>query len=1245
MELGLRDTERYTIIRQLGVGGFGVVYEALDRITGERVALKTLRELHPEALYRLKREFRALADVEHPNLVSLLELAAAGDEWFLTMELIEGVDFYAAATATARAPFAAAQTRIPPAAQTRIGGAAPSTGGVDGACLTVPVAQVLAQAQRQSEPSRPVLEDRPRADPDALRPLLRQLVEGVHALHRHGMLHRDLKPSNVLVSGEGRVVILDFGLVTETQRRRSLDPQLLGTIEYMAPEQAAGEPATAASDWYSVGVMLFEALTGALPFEGSLLDTIQRKVEEDAPPVRALVPDVPEDISILCDRLLARDPRLRPSEAELLGAVGSASAGEAKSARGGERLLGRARELAALTAAAAASREGKAVLVFLRGPAGVGRTALLDTFVGALPRDAVVLRGRCYERESVPYKAIDGLIDALGRYLLEREQRGYSVDALLPLYVRTLARLFPVLRRVPAIERARSPSDEAGLAPDELRQRGFEALRQLLSRLAGEAGITLILDDLHWGDSDSAALLAELLAPPDPPSALIIAGFRGEAASSPCLALLSERARPHPRLELRELPLGLLTLTSAHELASILLAGSGREAEAEAIARESGGSPLYLAELCRFVRESEPGEARGGGLEAVLAGRLSRLRAPPRALLELVAVAGQPIATSLALAASGADDDARAAVAELRLQRFVRTESGQIEPFHERVRAAVLSSLSPAAARALHLRLADALERAPEVDVELLTTHLTAAGEAARAARYAALAAERAARALAFERAAELYRLALAAPLADVTELQVALGEALANAGRGAEAAAVFLAAATEAGEPRALDLRRRAGFELLRSGRIDDGITAFQRVLASAGMRIGSPTYELLRLLRERAALRLRGLGFRERDEATIPAEQLHRADVAWSVGASGLGMVDDIAAGRFQSQSLRLSLEAGELTRVARALAGELAFSAVGGRAAAGRTERLLHTARRLVERLDQPLYRGILATTTGIAAYLEGRFRAAIHACDHGERLLRGAPGAAWDLVNARLWRIQAQVYLGDMAAVGERLPALLRDAERRGDLYLLASLRTSVTHLHWLARDLPDEAAAGVEDASARWSTQGFQAQHYWQLHARCNIDLYRGDPASALGRVEAGWPQLAKLLRIEFVAIEAWHLRARCLLAAGRGDAELRPAIRRLKGKSWAAGFASILQAAQRARAGDRPAAARLLADAIADFEANDMALYAAIARRRRGELLGGDQGAAMIASADTWLIGQGVRASDRLMGALAPGFG
>ncbi len=1279
---------RYQLLRRLGAGGYGVVYAALDRETGEQVALKTLRDLSPEALYRFKREFRALADVRHDNLVRLHDLVSEGDQWCFTMELVEGLDFRLGVSTKPDSPGPLSTAVAPP-------------DSVDFHGRTMPVTpELIAALTRVTAPTS----GRPLVDLARLRPALRQLAAGVVALHRLGMQHRDLKPSNVLVTPAGRVVILDFGLVAEQHARRSDAARVVGTVEYMAPEQAAGQPTSLASDWYSVGVMLFEALTGQLPFTGNLLEMLSQRILCDAPAVRSLSPDAPPDLATLCMALLAREPEDRPRDDEvlaLLAAEQTPLASEAITLGPGAAtptttaLIGRADELAGLHRALAHTRTGAAALVFLRGASGLGRSALLDQFRGeaelAQP-PALVLSGRCHERESVPYKGVDSLIDALARDLRERPDA--EIEALCPPHLHSLARLFPVLRRVPAINRLRAGQTDPGLAPHEQRQQAFEALRALLGRLAAAGPLVLVLDDLHWGDVDSAALLRELLRPPDPPPLLLLVSHRNDTADSGCLAALHAGLQPHPGLQRAEIELHPLTRSGALQLARSLLADSRGIHEAASIARESGGSPLVITELCHFTRDADPRTlVEAPSFEALLRRRIASLDPHARALLEVVAIAAEPVDPGLAAAVANLGTNLASrlttdvadlgttvtttlttvaprltdvattltTVAQLRRDHLLRSHraDGQttVEAFHERVRAAVDEDIDPPRQRAIHRALGEAFERLANPDPERLLRHFAAAGEPARAAHHALQAASRASAALAFDRAAALYRTALAhtvhtaAGSDERPRLERLLGDALANDGRGVEAAEAYLRAAEGLEGEAALDLLRRAGFERLRSGQIDEGIAVLQRVLASAGMRLSATRGRaLVSLVRHRVALALRGLRFSERSEATIPSALLRRADVAWSIGASGLGMVDDLAAGEFQSLALRLALRAGEPLRICRALAGEVAFSSVGGTRSQQRTATLLHTARTLAERLDQPQARGTVAMTAGIAAYLEGRFAAAASACAVAEPILRSSPGGAWDLINAQLFGLQARVYLGELVGVGERLAPLLREAERRGNLYVIASLRNGPTHLLWLARGAIDEAQAGIDEAARLWSTRGMQVQHYWQLHARCNLDLYRGDPWAARERLRHRWPELGNLLRIQQLRIEALHLRGRCTLAAAASDPSWRTHVLADAGAiagertPWGDALAQLLRAGAAARGGD-PAAARIhLAEAVAGCEPAGMQLYTAAARRRRGELAPEPEGALWRARADTWLTGQGVADISRLLATLVPGF-
>ena len=386
---------RFVIQRKLGTGGMGVVFEVFDRERQQVVAMKKLLQQDPAALIRLKKEFRSLADVVHPNLIPLYELIADGPEWFFIMELIDGVDFTA-----------------------YLAVAGPGGGGHES----------MAETERLGDdfdPATDAIPYDPYAPPPAsvsyagapgaarlqrLRSAVRQLAAGVVALHDAGKMHRDLKPSNVLVRPNGHVVILDFGLVADFDPQSNRPLTLAGTPAYMSPEQIQRLPITPASDWYAVGVMLYEALTGRLPFDGNpFAVTLQKQSSEPVPP-RAIVPEIPQDLSDLCLALLARQPEDRPHGRDVLLRLGE---GEVRpSARPATRdapFVGREREMRELFRAAGVLRDSRPATVLLHGRSGIGKTALVQHFLAELQvqdGDTVVLRGRCYEQESVPYTEV-----------------------------------------------------------------------------------------------------------------------------------------------------------------------------------------------------------------------------------------------------------------------------------------------------------------------------------------------------------------------------------------------------------------------------------------------------------------------------------------------------------------------------------------------------------------------------------------------------------------------------------------------------------------------------------------------------------------------------------------------------------------------------------------------------------------------------------------------------------------------
>ncbi|HZS42146.1 MAG TPA: protein kinase, partial [Polyangia bacterium] len=531
---------RYRLLRSLGRGAFGSVFHAVDSKYDGAVAIKLLHRRNADALYRFKREFRDLVDLIHPNLVRLYELSNDGERWFVVMELVDGVDLRSflrgvgvgaarAATVTARSNAGAATA--------------------------------LASAPQWVEIDLP-----------RLRATFAQFVRGIQALHAAHKLHRDLKPSNVLVAPDGRVVILDFGLMVELDRALgALSGPGIGTPGYMAPEQARDAPLSPAADWYAVGAMLYEVLTGATPVHGATAFDDSR---------------VPRGLRDLVDRLLAGDPRRRPDGDEILSvleAVPSSAGSTAAFTSTG--IVGRDAELRLLDRARAEARVTP-VLVRIRGVSGVGKTTLLSTWadrVEAAGDGEWVLRGRCFEHEDVPFKAIDGVVDALAERLMAEPELVRPTLSLESL--RAAARMFPVLG---GLLGAAPPSSD--VQPRAQRDRAMAGMRELFASVAAIHPLVMCIDDAHWGDADSARVVAELLQL-SAAKLLIVTSERPSAALDAFPAALSDWLGDRARAPARDVELRELGADDARALAAVC--GSAPD-DAPRIALESGGNPFFI---------------------------------------------------------------------------------------------------------------------------------------------------------------------------------------------------------------------------------------------------------------------------------------------------------------------------------------------------------------------------------------------------------------------------------------------------------------------------------------------------------------------------------------------------------------------------------------------------------------------------------------------------------------------------
>jgi tetratricopeptide (TPR) repeat protein len=1029
----------------------------------------------------------------------------------------------------------------------------------------------------------------------------------------------------------------------------------------MSPEQSAATALTPASDWYSVGTILYEALTGTLPFVGSVEQVLRDKRSFEPLPPRARVAGLPPDLDRLATELLRLAPELRPSGAEILACLGARAPLELTSRAADPSapivgaagaFVGRARHLEQLGHALEASAGGRTLLMIVSGPSGMGKTMLVRKFLDGVEKSgrALVLAGRCYERESVPFKALDPIVDALCHRLMLMDAE--TLARVLPEDAAAVARIFPVLYRVEAI--AGAPDRKAAQDPVELLRRAVRALREILSSLAKLRPVVLFIDDLQWGDTDSAALLAALLEPPSPPPLLLLTSHRSEDDDAHIVQKL--RAL---EVEVRSLALSALSEDESHALALELLeepAGGGTaEENARSIAMESGGNPFFISELARYARSNPRPKRKGMSfgaitLDEVLDGRFDRLAPVARRLLEVLAVAGRPIKQAVANRAAGLAPEDREPIDALRHQHLVRTRGSRaddlVETFHDRIRERAHSLLDREELAETHRALALALEALDPDDAEGLAMHCEGAGRIAEAAVFAVEAAEQAFSTLAFDRAAELFRSALRLDPhgPDVHHRYARLGDSLANAGRGADAADAYLEGAK--GSDAAVELERLAAEQLLRSGHVDEGLAVLDQVTRAVGLTVPkSPERALASLLFRRARIALRGTSFVERKMSDVDPALLARIDVCWS-GALGLGMIDVIRSLDFHAAHFLSALDAGEPYRVSRAFAGEAITMATAGGRSWERARRLIAKAEEIATRIDHPHALGFSALTAGMIDNLAGRWATARRHYQRAERwFVERCAGATWEIATTQHMSLWALAYLGGMRELAREVPLRLREAIRRGDLYAATHLATGLPNLAWVVRDDVDGARAVLAEGMGRWSRRGFHLQHYNDLLAQVHLDLYQGRGEKAVRLLASRWGELERsmLLRVQQIRIEATHAHARARLLVG-DVAFVERAARRIERErmAWASPLAALLLAGRDDLLGKTESAISLYARAARELDDADMRLYASAARKRQGELTGGSEGQALVDGSVKQMMGEGIRDPARFAAMLVP---
>jgi len=788
--------DRYELIRQLGQGGMGVVYEAHDNLLDRQVAVKLLSEnsqsrLGSEGRARLLHEAQAAARLNHPNVVSMYDAGEDKGSFFLVMELIDGESLY----------------------------------------------------------------DNKPQDLDEIISISRQVCAALSHAHQHGIIHRDLKPENIIVTSSGRAKLTDFGLARSLTTRLTMDGLIVGTVLYLAPEIALRQSYDGRSDLYSLGVILYELCTGCLPFSGEdPLGVISQHLYAPVVPPRAHRPEIFPDLEALILQLLSKRPEDRPASAadvvRILDALGKQlqSAVDKDAAlremplldrivRG--RMVGREGELAELNSAWRKTLTGAGQVLLISGEPGIGKTRLARELVAqAVVSSAKVLSGVCYSEGGMPYAPLPRLIqDTL-------EQPNFNIQ--IPELI-----LSDLIKFVPAL-RSRFPESPAGLSSGVLseQQNIFESVAALFTLMAAESPVLLFIDDAHWADSGTLSLLRHLARRGRELRLLILFTYREIELeeNSPFQLLLNDliRERLSHRIKLARFD---RKQTDAMLVSLLTPRGEIEPALVKAIFLETEGNPFFIEEVCKTLFEegkltfvdgkwTAPGEDTvviPQSVRVTLQTRLSRLPERTQDVLRVAAVIGREFDYATVKQACALEEEELIEALEIAERAQIITETGVrhsnlIFSFvHGLIPATLRENTSGLRRQRLHRSVASAIEILRPEDYETLAYQYEKGGDSDKAFLYTVRAADRALAIYANQEAARYYRSALQSTKGDTAPLLAGLGEALFRQTYYQQASDVWLQAA-----------------ELYRENKDYDQLARLHARIARAAWYAGDPQHSL---------------------------------------------------------------------------------------------------------------------------------------------------------------------------------------------------------------------------------------------------------------------------------------------------------------------------------------------------------------------------------------------------------------
>ncbi len=770
---------RYRVQRYLGEGGKKRVYLGRDTQLNRDVAVSVIKKdgLEDDGLLRVRREVEAMGELgQHPHIVTVFDVREDEGQLYMVSEYLSGGD----------------------------------------------VEQKIAQAENGILKISEALK------------IAEEICGGLEHAHARGIIHRDLKPGNIWLAEDGTAKLGDFGLaVSLEQSRLTQEGLIVGTVAYMAPEQALGQHTNARSDLYALGAVLYEMVTGRPPFMGDgVVSIISQHI--NTPPVAPTLRNarVSPALETLILQLLQKDPDARPESAKVVreaiqaisqGAIIGAAALRAMNVNPLDRLaggvfVGRDDEIKRLRIGVDQILSRRGCVRMLVGEPGIGKTRTSEELTTyAKLRGAKVIWGRCYEGEGAPayWPWVQILRASVENRSVDEVREALGVGAA------EIARLSPEIQQLlPDLP------DAGQLEAQAARFRLFDAITTYLKNLSKLDPLVLVLDDLHWADESSLLLLQFFVREIRESSILVLGTYRDV-----------ELNRTHPLAET------IATLTREQLSERVLLRGlrrqdverffemtAGRKPPdglADAIYTETEGNPFFVQELVRLlVAEGRLDDHTDGdswsltipqGVREVIGRRLNQMDDCCNEVLTIASVVGREFETPVLAKVADFDDERIKKAMDAALAAQVITRDAHHEDryrfSHALIRETLYEELSTPKRVKLHQKIGQVLEEAcvdckddrlSEIAHHYFQSLQT--GQVDRALRYLIAAAEHSSSQHAYEDALVHYGRALQAlelqdPVDEVRrgELMIALGSTQTRVGRHIDASRTFDRAAVHA--------------------------------------------------------------------------------------------------------------------------------------------------------------------------------------------------------------------------------------------------------------------------------------------------------------------------------------------------------------------------------------------------------------------------------------------------------------